>query len=162
MHVSSTRKFLLYLLLVFASTMLCGFQETDPQIDQKLVDNIEIKTFIVSRDRLADIFRSDEDPVQQTNGELTKKMNDRVDIYLVAKIKNKNDQAVSGILWLKPYGYWEGLPYVLDHLEAHMTSFNVYVSLISSGFRASHENDIPYFTELPSPVKKNWEKLYVE
>jgi hypothetical protein len=142
--------------------MLCGFQETDPQIDQKLVDNIEIKTFIVSRDRLADIFRSDEDPVQQTNGELTKKMNDGVDIYLVAKIKNKNDQAVSGILWLKPYGYGKGLPYVLNHLEAHMIPFNVYVSFINSGFTASFENDIPYFNELPSPVKKNWEKLYVE
>ena len=64
MAVGSIRKYLLSLLFVLATGMLCGFQESNQGIDQKLIDLIEIKTFIVSRDQLADIFKTDEDPIQ--------------------------------------------------------------------------------------------------
>ncbi len=144
--------------LAFAGVIFCGFQESNPEIDQKLIDQIEIKTFIVSRDQLADIFRTDEDPVQLTNGELTKKRNENLEIYLVVKVKNNNVKAVSGTLWLRPYGYGKGLPFVFDHLKPHMNTFKIYASFTNSGFVASYKNDISDFEELPFPVKIRWEK----
>ena len=56
MVVGSIKKYLVSLLLVLATGTLCGFQESNPEIDQKLIDRIEINTFIVSRDQLADIL----------------------------------------------------------------------------------------------------------
>lgn len=156
------KRCLMSLSLIMAILIFCGFQESNPEIDQKLIDQIEIKTFIVSRDQLADIFRTDEDPIQQTNGELTKKRRNGMGIYLVAKIRNVNDKAVSGLLWLRPYGYYVGIPFVFDRLDSHMSSYKIYVSFTCMGFTASHQNDIQYFEELPWPVQKRWEQLNVE
>ena len=161
MAAGSIKKYLMSLLLVLATGTLCGIQESNPEIDQKLIDQIEIKTFIVSRDQLADIFRSDDDPMQQTNGELTKKMDENLEIYLIVKVKNNNDQSVSGLLWIRPQGYGKGIPFVLDHLEPHMDSFKFYISFTNGGFSASSRNDSPYF-EFPYPVQKRWEELHAE
>ncbi len=162
MEMGLIGKYLMSLLLVLAGVIFCGFQESNPEIDQKLIDQIEIKTFIVSRDQLADIFRTNEDPVQLTNGELTKKRDEKLGIYLLVKVKNHNDQAVSGILRLKPYGYGVWVPYVLNHLKPHMHSFKTYVSFTSMGFPSSSTSDSPYFDQLPFPVQQKSEKFYVE
>ncbi len=162
MEVGLIGKYLMSLLLVFTGVIFCGFQESNPEIDQKLIDQIEIKTFIVSRDQLADIFRTDEDPVQLTNGELTVILNEGVDIYLVMKVKNHIDKAVSGTIQLRPYGYGVWIPYVLGHLEPHMFFSKTYVSLIHGGFFVRYKNEMPGFEELPPPVKIRWEKLHVE
>ena len=147
-------RFFVLLLLVFTGFFSCrGEARLDPESHALLSDpgyakHIEVKCYLVTREELAKVFASKNEPVvQRTNKELYHQ-----NLFLLVRCRNKGEYAAFGTLECLPPNCGSSISIDLARMWANEENFDDYVIYLGPVIIFSND-------ELPQ-IKYEWDCLY--